>query len=805
MPQLFNLEEARKNGYTDDEIATHLAKRHDFNLEAAMEKGYSATEISEYLSSVPFETKLEAAKSEIPTWGVESPNLYGAYGATKKLYTTVGKPLIEAGGLIGGGVAGTAAGPLGTVAGAGLGYAMTKKITDIIDRKISQLEGIKRRGKSVKAETIQSLYDIKEGLQTEMLGQSIGAGVKGGIEAITARGAKRMTPAVKYLQEQAKEEGIVLSPADITQSKSLGLAESVLEKAPGSADIIRDFRIQKQLQPLLERIETLRIEGANTKSRQAVGRKIWSEVTNFLQKQEGLKGERLNNIRTQIIAKLGTNEKLSILGLTAKDLIKAKSIRLGNRANQLYESIKNYVPNKEFEATNLNKTAKQLLIQKTKLAGQDKKMLAHLNWAAGEKKLPLSISKKLETLPPDIRQSILNDFAKSEPGLVKQQYSWETLQNFRQEMNALITKESQAIKPGMAGMRFQSTPEGYVYSRLRDAVSKDMERIAQETGGEAWRKYQIANAFYGKQANIFKNETIRKMTFANPEDVIDAAFKPNGITEVKMVKNALGFKGFEELKRGFTNKLLGVGKKDIFDPRFLKNKIAQYGDELLSEVYGESTLQELKKVAIEGLKLDIQKPGNSFLKQLSNQYPDVVVDSIIGAPESKLQSHTLLKNISIIKAVADKPTFDNLSNNLMTKLFQVNQETGLIRPEAFAKMVDKYGPRVLRIMFPKEKVDALQKLARIGHRITSAEKIAGNPSGTGQTLIAWGIFRMVMQKPIIGAAIAFTPKQLAKLYLSKPGMKLLTDGFKVSANSQKGIEIATKITAILNNEEEQER
>ena len=70
---------------------------------------------------------------------------------------------------------------------------------------------------------------------------------------------------------------------------------------------------------------------------------------------------------------------------------------------------------------------------------------------------------------------------------------------------------------------------------------------------------------------------------------------------------------------------------------------------MLEEVYGKSTVKQLKKIAQEGLDLGSQKPGQPFLKAITREYPDTVVDRIIGSPESKLQSHTLLKNIQIIK------------------------------------------------------------------------------------------------------------------------------------------------------------
>src|SRR3990167_1882864 len=47
---MFDVNEARQEGYSDSEIANYLAAKKKFNLQGAKQEGYSDTEISEYLS-----------------------------------------------------------------------------------------------------------------------------------------------------------------------------------------------------------------------------------------------------------------------------------------------------------------------------------------------------------------------------------------------------------------------------------------------------------------------------------------------------------------------------------------------------------------------------------------------------------------------------------------------------------------------------------------------------------------------------------------------------------------------------------
>ncbi|MBW2003102.1 MAG: hypothetical protein JRI72_00595 [Deltaproteobacteria bacterium] len=794
----FNLEQARKDGYNDSEILSHLAETHKFNIEAAMKDGYSEKELIDYLASTPPETRFEAPKDKVPEWGKKHPNWYGAFGATKELYEKIGKPTIEMGGLVGGAAVGTPGGPVGQVAMAGAGYALSKTVTNAIDKQIARLEGIKKRT-SATEEVIKSLHNIKEGMMMEMGGQAVGAAIPGMIEKVSAPFAKKITPEIREMTRQATKRDITMTPAEITGSKTLALGEALMEKIPGSTDIIREMRVKGQLEPLLKNLDDLRNKGASQQSINETGRRIWEQVTTYLETEKRMKGDALNKMRTAILAKLGTNETFSVLGLKGKDLLKAKTIAYNERVAEAYADVGNFLPEGKYQTPHLAKTARNILKTRKGLPVQDKKMMNALKWAAKEKNIPPELEEKLAQLPKSVRDSILKDM--EDEILIKR--DWETIHQFSKDMGALSSKED-ALAMGLPGMKFQQTPEGAIYNELKQAALKDMEQIAEGAGSQAMEKLRIAKALYSKGADIYKSKEIRLLAKSNPEDLIGAAFKPNGITEIKLVKKALGPQGFFKLREGFTNKLMGVGKHDVFDPDFFRRELIRYGDEFLNEMYGKEVAKSFKTIAKEGLDLTIQRPGRSFLRAIAREYPETVVDRIIGAPEAKLQSHTLFKNIQTIKKAIKKKEFEALGENLMEKLMQLNQDTGAVRPKSFAKMVDKYSERVLSAFFPKKKVAELKTLGRIAHRIEGAEQVAGNPSGTGQTLIAWGIFRMIMSRPALGAVISFTPKQLAKIYKSNFGMKWLTEGFKVPANSKRGMELATKLSAIVYEEGNQE-
>uniref|UniRef100_A0A6M3L9C6 Uncharacterized protein n=1 Tax=viral metagenome TaxID=1070528 RepID=A0A6M3L9C6_9ZZZZ len=729
------------------------------------------------------------AIERVPEWGRESPALYGFYGAGKAVWEQAVKPTAQAGGMVAGNIVGAPSGPVGIAAGGTLGYGIVKKITDIVDAQIQSFEGAPRQT-SIKKEALKSLYDIKDGLEAEMLGQSAGRLAENVFNVVGAPFASKQSLADMEVLGAAKDRGIHMTPTEARTSKSLAQVEALLEKVFGSSDVIVDTRLYKQIEPLTQRLKVLKGQGASIDEINEIGKKIYGEITEYLKKQENITADALNYTRAKIMSKLGSADSLYEIGLSQKDLIRAKSISASEKATEAYKTVGELLPDgvgaELYETPSLAKTANEILSEYKGAAGIDKKLLNKLQWAAKETVIPPSAKKQLDGLPSDLRDQILDSLGDE----IRVKRSWQTLQTERAELRDLIEAET-AIKSAMPGARFQMTNTGRQYTKLKKAIDKELESIAESTGGEAWEQFQLANAMYGEMADVYKSKTIRSVLKANPEKVVDTVFKPNGITEIQTVKKVLSAGEFGELRSGITNRLLEVDKGGAFDPKALKKQLARYGDGVLKEIYGETTLKELKAVAEKGISLTEKTPHTQFLKTLTNKDPETIVDAIIGAPEAKLNSNNLHANLMRIKQVVTPETFKQVDDLLFEKLMQKHSETGLVKPQSFAKMVDKYA-RTLKVLNPV-KYNELKVLSDIARRFERAERVAGNPSGTGGTIIGW----LMYKSPVMGATMSITSRQLAKIYTSEFGLKWLTAGYKFPEGSKKGIEAAVKLTKLL--------
>lgn len=149
----------------------------------------------------------------------------------QKWVKPIAEPVVEAAGIIGGGLVGAPAGPLGAVAGAGLGYAGAKQAY----RAVEELAGV---GEPVPLpeQLLRTGKEVVTGAAYEMGGQALGAGIVGGIKGVKAVGGwvkgKLGIPSVtgkgmqaeaakRFTELKAKAEGLPQVQENIKAAKEL--------------------------------------------------------------------------------------------------------------------------------------------------------------------------------------------------------------------------------------------------------------------------------------------------------------------------------------------------------------------------------------------------------------------------------------------------------------------------------------------------------------------------------------------------------------------------------------------------------
>lgn len=738
-------------------------------------------------------------------------------------FNEYGRPVIEGVGLGAGAVVGAAAGgtsgsvipgagtavgaAYGGVAGASLGYSMSKRVGDIVENFIYMFEKptagmTPERGDltdEIKKKTVESLKDLRDGAMIQMLGETGAAVIVNPIAKILAPYREQFIKSgAANINKTAEKFGIKLSPAEQIDSKGLGLIESALQKSPASADIGREWINENQVLPLMrQRNELLSNPMARGEDITHVSRQIHESIVKYVEKNTLLRGEALENLVTKIEAEVGLNHNYYDLGLTEQGRLAANSAAAVAKKNELYAAVGEAVPKPPngFETPNLNRVAKELEAEGRQLPGMGGKVDTYLKWAKGEVPMSPELLDQLAGVPAEVREQIIAQIKKESPEMFGRQLDWNSIQAAQKRLSGYADAEDLAIQKGNPSLKGQTTPEGRIYRALAKAAEDDLRLIAESTGSEAKNLLDIADAFFKENiVGVFRKDIIQKMSFSDPAKLIDLAFAPNGYNNIEIVKKALGPEGFANLRDGFTSKLIG----DISNPKTLEKNLALYGDEYLKRIYSQKEIDFLKSVAAEGLDLTRSiMPSERFAALLAKDSPSTVIDSILGSVEAKPISKNMYKNIEMMRQILSEKQFNELGEQFYQKIFRVNQQTEMIEPVRLAKIIDKYDERGVLDLFGKDQAEVMREIAKLGNRMAGMQSITGNPSGTAQNALTLGLFGLMIRNPVMGTLNILTLRQLAKILYSGPGIKWLTEGFSLPANSKRGVEFAAKVTGIL--------
>lgn len=737
-----------------------------------------------------------------PEWAGKYPNLYGALGATKEVARMGGELAAMGLGAAGGTLVG---GPIGGVAGAGGGLALVKQAENYLEGKPLDKQEMKKD--FMVGAAGQALPIVAKGIDYGGITRRIGNKVMGVTDDISQK--------IKDVQDKF---GITMTKAQATGSRNLGLFESMLEKTPFSATIMDRNIVLKQLQPLIKLREKA-LEENNYQNAEQLGMAIQKQVNTFT---DGLKiadeAKRLA-AKQRVIEKLGSNESFENLGKSAIEALEKRSAEAVAKKNAVFSEIGEFIPKEKVATPALAETAQKHMKAIRELPNQDAELANVLQWSMKKDKEAefATLMEQIKAYPPAVQKQILAESGITEPTFTKR--DWGTLQNFRSQLNDLIKANNTAMKAGNAELKGQANNKARIYSDLKASLDKDMESIAEQTGGEAWDKFRAANAFFKEEyAPIWKDaKVIGKIATSNPMAVVDVVMQPKNIMEVDTLRKAIGSQSFDaNIKPAITNKMLG--KSSTFDPNELASNIEKYGDEVLSKIYAPAELSFLKRIAA-GEGIDMNGPIPSQMKPLisdiAKRTPSTVVDAIVGMGTDKITNPSrVIENLANLRVMVDKDTLQSINGELANRIFRVNPKTDYVSPEALTGAIARMKP-ALRIFMKPDQVKWLDDLSKITREMSYATSRANNPSGTAQNIIVWGSYGFLLNEAsgawsdlksgniggVVGhvakaGMMVLTPRAMANIYLSDPGRKLFSEAMRTPVSSKRAAEIATKLATI---------
>lgn len=331
-------------------------------------------------------------------------------------------------------------------------------------------------------------------------------------------------------------------------------------------------------------------------------------------------------------------------------------------------------------------------------------------------------------------------------------------------------------------------------SAVATEIKKDLGEVLAGTENEGLRKY--LESYTNPAQRLFKDTGISSMLVPEASD--------SAVPRLSFQ----GAKAQREQLNGLIGEVADTQQKQIYKrlKTALDLDIAEF-----AEKSGGKVLSAFRKAnAFHGAVKELQ--NDPTIQSALKSHPAEVVAKIL----QKNSPHDFLL---LRKALPEKVYQEGVQRGVLTELFSTrSQAPGDIVAErapgdlakTLAKNLGKYRTDVLETALPKGTLKRLQDFAEVTKRvIPSSDVSSGNASGTAASLTAalgtGGALTYLFTNPSVGktaaaAAVALTAPQLAELYLSDTGRKLILEGFQIlpeiAPGASIGITAARRLAAL---------
>jgi hypothetical protein len=172
--------------------------------------------------------------------------------------------------------------------------------------------------------------------------------------------------------------------------------------------------------------------------------------------------------------------------------------------------------------------------------------------------------------------------------------------------------------------------------------------------------------------------------------------------------------------------------------------------------------------------------ANKNILKLVNQNPEKIVDSVI-----KNNNVTVIKGL---KAAIGENNFKPVKQKFIQDLVESSStaEGGAMPkflPSAMVNKLGKYEPETLNAILSKEEQKEIGEIAKLASALETAERVAGNPSGTAQIGSAMAFLPQILVNPGIPLVGIGVPTLIAKMMTTSTGRKIMIDGLKAPPGS----------------------
>jgi len=754
MPLLKRIQEARQQGFEDDEILSVLSQDQDLapRIQKAIDGKFSSSEILGVLSEPqPIVTEVTEVNIPQPVLSDVSPDIPapGAEESFAQQLKPAVRPTLQAVGSIGGGLLAAPGGPLAIAGGGALGYATGDEWADLL---LGEQTG------TLVEELAEAGGNILEGAKLEAMG------LLGG-RILTGIGTKLFKPLTKKLGaetlkrlQSAKELDVPVTIGEARSSAVLKKGENFFRKLLTGAGKFERFD-QKRFTALINAREKLIKDiskGVKRKeSLESLGVQIQKEVDTLLAGKVQAKGRVLNKLKNDVLEMFGSSESYEELGRITKEAVQGRQREFESVASSFFNGAKEALPQ----------------------VGDDivptPNILKAIHKALQEETKALTVAGKGNTA---LLQSIQGDF-------IEGATSFNSLVRRRSDLNDIISRiESITGLPGQEQLVVAGKKSSRLFRGIKMALDKDLSEFAKVSGTQVDDLIQAGVDTSKQKFDFIKTPGIKKLINSDPGAVLDVILKPKQEFLAKLLKRELNEKGLRSVQQAATNKLLRLDIDDVFSGTALNAEIKKAGEGTVRSLLGDETFESLQDFAAQaiahervvarfqttgvvpkGLGLSqIDLAGNRFFKTLvRSQKPQNLINLIYQPGNTK----NIRRTYAVLRSMGKPEKIQDLKAAFLESLMEIDPKTGNFLPGDLVNKLKRLDSATLKAAFSPEELKGFTDIANVAKLIDP--KVAGKEGSLE-------VIRFIVEP--IG-------DPLSRMYLSRGGRNLLEKSIRQIAKA----------------------
>lgn len=728
------------------------------------------------------------------------------------------QPLLKYGGMVAGAAL---AAPLAAASGGALapaiepaagaaGFAIGASLSDQLDNLIGLTPEPKNTGDIAN----KTAENIREGVQSELLGRNTGAILEGAANA-TLTGASALATkgpeALQKISDTAAKFGINLTPAELVGSKALSGLENILDNVPWTAGIIQRYRLG-EMQKLNNLRDQLISDNGSGEDIEQLGIKIKNMADNYIQKIGVGDKVAKTALKNRLLDKMGSDSSYEDLDISAKEAVQKYQQDLSGQVSSAYAAVSKKIPTGAALPENTISAADKILADQERLAPSVRNndlIRAAKFFTEGEQVGPIPPEVMIAYKSGRLSSEEMMQIEKQYPGIDGSSLN-KTYSDLAENVKAFNDKKFS--ETDFKNGAYKITNAGRQWDSLIDGANKDMDAIAASGGEDLQKAHQVAKDLYVKKMALFEDPAFKTINNKYPGAVATSVLQSGNPELVSRYKDLVGKDLFEKTKDRLTNDLLGLGKDEIVNGDSIRKNVVDLGASA-NVIYSPEELTYFKKLAD---AVDLGGSGvdnilkNPLLKKMTSNQAELVPSGIA----KSIITPNNAGAASAIETMLGSGAKKKIADAFLPQLLSANQQ-GDFLPATFAKQFDTYGKNTIEAWYGKDFASKLEDLALVGNRMKKYESATTSSSGPryligfyeGTRLLhkAFNAVASGLSTPAVmsfgnDATMILGSRQLAKIYASPLGRDLFVDGLITRSSSKEAGEIGAKIMSIIGNE-----